>query len=200
MYRLHVGLIFRSITCQNGAYGYAPGRCQHFAGKKREKIPACSPKYRGEFRTSPPTPTTNCSIWQAPRQKRNTRKMLTRRKDNRFRGWVKAFLNFLRFFWRGGEFCCFLQLKGFLRGLFSSFSSGLFVWNSICKSKMERNYPEGFFSCFSLCVDGFGWAGLQFVFCFWENGLFFGFSSLLRRLSNGLVSSEYRLSDDKAAG
>ena len=69
-----------------------PGRCQHFAGiTKREKIPACSPEYRGEFRTSPPTPTTNCSIWQAPRQKRNTRKMLTRRKDNRFQESVKAF-------------------------------------------------------------------------------------------------------------
>ena len=63
---------------------------------------------------------------------------------------------------------------------------------------MDRDYLEGFF--FVFLWGWFGLAGLLFVvFGFRKTVGFLCFSSLLRRLSNGLVSSEYRLSDGKVA-
>ena len=55
---------------------------------------------------------------------------------------------------------------------------------------MERDYPEGLFLRFSL--RGMVW---RIAVCL----LVFGFSSLLRQLSNGLVFSEYRICSDKMA-
>ncbi len=76
------------------------------------------------------------------------------------------FLIFFDFFWRGGEFCCFLAVGAiFARAFSSPFSYGLFGIQSA--RQMERDYSEGFSSFFF--EEWFGRIAVC-LFYFRENG------------------------------